>query len=442
MTARIAALCALVMLSGGCSWFDGILGEEEEDILPGERVSVLVLQRALEADPELADAPVALPEPVANDDWPVPWGTPAHAPQRPAAGETFGLRWRRGAGAGESGENAILSGPVIAAGRAYAMDAESKVSAIDLQSGARAWTVDLLRSGEDEDLSLGGGVAFADGLLFAATPFGDVAAIDADAGSVAWRRTVSSVFRGAPAVADGRVFAVGADNRLFAFDAADGEQLWTHEGIAEPAGLLGAAVPAVSGELVVAAYSSGELFALRVENGRVAWSDSLILQGRLGARASLADIDASPAIDRNTVFAVSQGGSFAAIDLRSGARLWDEEIPSTQTPWLAGEYLFAVTVDAELVCIRRADGRIRWVSALPRYEDPEDREDPIQWTGPVLAGDRLIVAGSHGEIRLFSPGDGASAGTAPLPGGARAAPAIADGTVYILTRDAELAAYR
>lgn len=442
MTARIAALAAALILLGGCSWFDDLFGEEDEDLLPGERISVLVLQRALEADPALAERPVALPAPTVGGEWPVPWGTPTHAPQRPAAAETFGLQWRRGAGAGESGENAILSGPAIAAGRAYAMDAESKVAAVDLQTGARAWTVDLLRSGENEDLSLGGGVAFADGILFAATPFGDVAAIDADTGAVVWRRTVSSVFRAAPAVAGGRVFAVGADNRLFAFDAAAGEQLWTHEGIAEPAGLLGAAVPAVRGELVVAAYSSGEVFALRVENGRVAWSDSLILQGRLGARASLADIDASPVIDGDTVFAVSQGGSFAAIDLRSGGRLWDEEIPSAQTPWLAGDYLFAVTVDAELVCIRRADGRIRWVSAMPRYEDPDDREDPIQWTGPVLAGDRLIVAGSHGEIRMFSPYDGAPAGTAALPGGTRAAPAIAGGTVYFLTRDAELAAFR
>ena len=205
MTARIAALAAALILLGGCSWFDDLFGEEDEDLLPGERISVLVLQRALEADPALAERPVALPAPAAGDEWPVPWGTPTHAPQRPAAAETFGLQWRRGAGAGESGENAILSGPAIAAGRAYAMDAESKVAAVDLQTGARAWTVDLLRSGENEDLSLGGGVAFADGILFAATPFGDVAAIDADTGAVVWRRTVSSVFRAAPAVAGGRV---------------------------------------------------------------------------------------------------------------------------------------------------------------------------------------------------------------------------------------------
>lgn len=446
MTARALAALAAGLLAGACSdtWLgDTLFGDDEAaDALPGERVSVLLLERTLEADPALAGEPVTLPPPLANAAWPVPWGTPTHAPGHLAADGDLAVLWRQSAGAGESGENIALSTPVVADGRAYLMDADSTVAAFALESGRREWSRELLPDHEDGSAILGGGVAFADGVLYAATAFGEIAALDAADGAVLWRRTVVSALRAAPAVAGGRLFATGFDNRLFAFDARTGELLWTHEGIVESAGLAGAAVPAVSGDLVIAAYSSGEVFALRVENGRVAWTDSLILQGRLGARTNLSDVDASPVVDGDLAFAVSQGGSLAAIELRSGFRVWDQEIPSAQTPWVAGDYLYIVTVDAEVACLRRVDGRVRWVAALPRYEDPEDREDPIQWTGPVLAGGRLVVASSHGELRELSPADGEVLAVRTLPAGVRAAPVVADGTLYVRTREADLVALR
>ena len=444
MTRRLAALAALAPLAaglGGCAdlWF---FGDDEEATLPGERVSVMLFDRTLEADPDAAAQPLALPEATANAEWPVPWANAEHAPRHVAAGGGLEVLWRRDIGAGESDENVILSAPVVAQERIFALDSLSRVVAVPAAPGGGGWSRDLLPEHEDDDGSLGGGVAFAAGTLYAATAFGEIAALAAEDGAVLWRQSLGGVFRAAPAVADGRVFAIDAANRLFALDAETGETLWTHEGIAEPAGLLGAAVPAISGDLVLAAYSSGELFALRVENGRVAWSDTLILQGRLGPRASLSDIDASPVIDNDLVFAVGHGGSLAAVDLRSGVRVWDREIGGGETPWIAGDHLYLVTADAEVVCLRRDDGRIRWVVPLPRFEDPEDREEPILWSGPVLAGGVLVVASSDGEVRRLSPDDGSSAGAAAVAGGARVAPVVADGTIYLLTRDAGLVAFR
>jgi outer membrane protein assembly factor BamB len=436
---RLFAACAAVALSGcGDTW----LGGSDETPLPGERISVLLLERALEPDPELASEPVVLPQPIVNLEWPVPGGNPAHAMHHLAVGDQLALAWQRDMGAGETDDNLFLSPPVVAGGRVFVLDSETTVHALDLASGRLEWERELLPEYEEDEASLGGGVAYADGLVFAATAFGQVVALNAADGGPVWVRDLGGPLRAAPAVADGRVYAITFDNKLFALDSRDGVVLWSHEGISESAGLLGAAVPAVGGALVVASYSSGEIYGLRVENGRVAWSDSLIFQGRFGARANLSDIDANPVIDRGLVIAVSQSGRLVALDLRSGLRVWEQEIPSAQTPWVAGDYVYVVTVDAEVVCLRRSDGRIRWVTALPRYEDPEDRSGPILWSGPVLAGDRLIVAGSHGSALALSPYTGRVLGRQPLPDGVRVAPVVADRTLYLLTTDAELVALR
>ena len=85
----------------------------------------------------------------------------------------------------------------------------------------------------------------------------------------------------------------------------------------------------------------------------------------------------------------------AAIELRRGVRIWDLDLGSTQTPWLAGDFIYVLTTRGEVVCLLRDNGRIRWVSPLPRLTDPDDpASTPISWTGPILVGDRLLIAGS------------------------------------------------
>ena len=172
------------------------------------------------------------------------------------------------------------------------------------------------------------------------------------------------------------------------------------------------------------------------------WSDSLTAVRRTDVVSTLAHIRGRPIIDRGMVFAVSHGGLMAAIDLRTGRRLWDKEIGGLESPWVAGSYIFAISNNEELLCLSRKDGRIYWVTALPRWVDEEDKEDPILWTGPLLASDRLIVAGSAGNALAISPYTGEILGRVEMPSSVSVAPVIADQTVYFLADNAELTAYR
>ncbi|MDX1575361.1 MAG: PQQ-binding-like beta-propeller repeat protein, partial [Kiloniellales bacterium] len=288
----------------------------------------------------------------------------------------------------------------------------------------------------------GGGLAYEDGRLFVTTGFAIIFALDATSGEVIWQQRVTGPMRAAPAVSGGRVFATTLDNRTFALAADNGRRLWEHTGVQEIAGLLGGASPAVAGSVVVVPYSSGELHALLVENGRELWSDVLTPVNRFDPVSNLAQIRGMPVIDRGLVLAISHAGRMVAIDLRRGVRAWELEAGGVQMPWSAGDFIYLLTTESEVVCVVRQSGRVRWVQALPRFENPEELEDPISWFGPVLAGDRLIVASSTGDAITISPYSGELLGRIALPGTPTVAPVVADNTLYFLTEDASLVAMR
>jgi outer membrane protein assembly factor BamB len=243
-------------------------------------------------------------------------------------------------------------------------------------------------------------------------------------------------------VSDGRLFTVTIDNQLVVYATDDGRRLWSNTGVEEAAGFLGGATPAVLGDVVVAAYTSGDLLAFDVVSGRTIWSDNLA--GRQGgnAIAALTDIRGRPVIDRDRVIAIGNGGVMAAIDLRRGGRIWDNGLGGTQMPWAAGDFIYLVTSSSEVVCLTRDEGRIKWVQSLPQFEDMEDKEDPIYWSGPVLVEDRLLVTGSNGVALAFSPYTGKLLGKQTLPDRSHLPPVVANKTVYMLSDDADLIALR
>jgi outer membrane protein assembly factor BamB len=431
----LAGLIGLAACSGDDTWF----GAAEDPPLPGERVSVMLLERDVSADPTLANLPVQLPPPRLNDTWSQNGGNPTHVMNHLAAGDPLGLAWRASIGEGSPGEGQLLARPVVADGRVFTMDAEATIRGLDAGSGKSLWQLEQ----DDADGLIGGGLAYANGRLFATLSSGDVVGLEAGSGAEVWRQSLGLPLRAAPTVAEDRVLVLTADNQLYALDSATGRPLWRHAGFFEGAALLGGPSPAVDRGLVVVPYSSAEVYAIRLDNGRVLWSDTVERPRRTQALDQITDIEAMPVIDGDVVYVAGYGGQMAAIDARRGIRRWDIDVASTETPWLAGDFIYVLTTRGEVVCLLRDNGRIRWVSPLPRLANPDDPgSTPIVWSGPILVGDRLLVAGSHGEAITMSPYTGEILGRQELPGPVVIPPVAADGTVYILTENAQLLAYR
>ena len=431
-----AALLLASLAPAGCS----LLGEKKAR-LPGERIAVLGAERRYEADAAITGTPVTLPAAVVNPDWPQAGGNTTHSMQHLALPDTTRRVWNTSIGEGSGRYTKLMSQPVVANGRVFAMDGGVQVSAHDAASGNRIWRVDL-KPDELRGNGFGGGPSFANDRLFVSTGYAQVLALDPADGKVIWRRGLAAPIHSAPTVRDNRIFVVTVENELNALSADDGRKLWSHNGIPEPAGLLGGASPAADGEVVVVAYNSGELFALRVENGRVIWTDNLASQRGPSAVAALADIHGRPIIDRDRVVAVSHSGRMVSIDLRRGDRVWERDISSSHQPWVVGDYVFVLANDNEVVCLTRADGKIRWAAPLPRYEDEKAKSDPIRWSGPVLGGNRLIALSSLGQATTISPLTGERGTNQEMSAGGYLGPVIANNTLYLLTDDADLSAYR
>jgi outer membrane protein assembly factor BamB len=434
---RSALVLAAAVSISGCGLFAG----NDKVPLPGERISVLSLDRELTPDPELAKIAITLPRPQLDKNWPEAGGYPDHAMYHLALPDALDKIWQRSIGIGKSDNTFILSEPVIDGGRVYAVDGRDRVGAFDAQTGKRLWRVDLTPKGQ-KGHSFGGGVAYWKDRLFVSTGYAQVLALDPASGKIMWRKDVGAPIYAAPTVSDGRVFVVTVENELAVLVADDGRRLWSHNGLPETAGLLGGAAPAVAGEVVVVAYSSGELYALTVQNGRPLWSDNLAGTRGIDAVSSLADIRGRPVIDRDRVFATSHSGRTQAIDLRTGERVWGQQIGSMHGPWVAGDYVYLLSNDNELVCLTRNEGKIRWVLQLPSYENEKKKEDPIEWAGPVLGGNRLIVLSSDGQALSVSPYTGKPLGRVRIDAGTHLEPVIANDTLYILSDDGTLAAYR
>ncbi len=430
----VAGLGAALAGCGEGSWF----GEREAPPLEGRRVPVLLAGEGARADPRLADLAVTLPPPTMNPDWPLPGGEPGNAPGHPAGPAGTSTAWRVSIGSPAPGSARLLGRPVVTGGVIYAVDGAGVLVASSAADGRRLWTW-RTREGRLDDRLSGGGVAAAADVVYVTLAHGEVVALPSGGGEPIWRVALRAPLRTAPTVARGLVLVRTADNQLLAFDAATGQLRWRHAGTIETAALLGGAPPAVQGGVVVVAYASGEVVALTLESGRPLWSEVIARPRRTLASGTILDITGGPVIDRGRVFVAGNGGETAALELSSGQRIWEQPIGSASTPWVVGEFVFLVSDQAELLCLLRQGGRVRWVT---RLAPGEGTGGGGFWSGPTLAGGRLWLVGSAGELLAVDPANGEVVARSRIGARASQAPIAAGGTLYVLTDTAELSAFR
>ena len=455
---KVALICGVAATMASCGTVRrnlpfGLGGGKEDagaTASAGQRISVLEFEQSLSPSAALSGRDFFLPGPQAVTAWTQPGGTSENLAEHVIAAPNFHIAWKRGVGSGSAHVGNVMAPIVAADGKIFVLDGESTVSAVSADTGAILWRANVKNADRDRNGGFGGGVAVGGGKVFVSSGYRSMTALDANTGAVVWTQQVDAPIHGAPTVSGNRVFVVDVDSQLFAFDANTGAQDWTYRGIAEPARVMRASSPAVSGTTVVAPFASGQLVALSALNGQAVWEETLSRTSRTSALSEVRDVAGRPVISRGMVYGVSHSGVMSALDLRSGQPKWQLPVTGVNAPLPVGDAVFVVSKSGQLITANRDTGQIYWTREL--NEGRERREGGFltfgrrtirpQWSGPLLASNRLVMVNSFGEAVAFDPKTGVAQTTLKLGAPAYIAPAAYNGALYVLTDNGQLICIR
>lgn len=335
--------------------------------------------------------------------------------------------WSQGVGEVED-RLGLRKAPAVADGRVYVGDLEGRVLALDASSGAELWSVDT-------GIRIGSTIGVGDGLLVLGGLDGEVVALDAAGGAERWRARVSSEVLAAPAIARGVVVVRSHDGRLFGLDAASGERRWLYDRGLPALTLRGNAAPVIIGGTVHAGYDDGRLVALRLEDGGLQWEQLLAVgEGRTDLER-MVDVDGPLVVEGSEAYAITYQGQAAGLAGESGQPLWSREFSSYGGLSIAGDRLLVADEDGALYALDRRSGGALWkLDALAH-----------RWlTTPAVQGGHAVVGDFDGYLHWIDLDSGQLAARTRVGRDAiRAQPVVgADGTLYAMTVDGKLAAYR
>lgn len=415
----------------------------------GQRISITDYNQKIQPSKSLKGIGYYLPEPAAVANWPVING-PDTLVQNAAAAKNFKVAWSKSIGAGSKDATEVLAQPVSDGQLIYTLDGEARVSAFEVNSGRQVWSVDLNPHNKRDKVGFGGGLALSDGKLYVTSGYRFLMALDAATGAEIWKKPVDTQMHAAPVVDATHIFATDVGNQIFAFDKSNGAMIWTYQAIAEPARLLKTSAPVVSGDVVYAPFSSGELVALTTSAGDVIWQQVLAQSSRTNALSEIRDISGRPVLADGILYAASHSGVFQATDARTGTAKWKIDADSVNTPWVAGDVVFLLNLQGELLCVSRESGQIYWIKDLNEGMHKTKRgmlglgsKKPVKlpiWTGPMLASNRLVVVNSLGEAVALDPKTGDRTETIKLGGEAYIAPIAVGDKLFVVTAEGKLVA--
>ena len=387
--------------------------------------------------------PIALPEAVLNAEWTHPGGNRLHRIPHVAFDAAGTLLWDVDIGQGDARRQRINARPVVAGGAVFTVDADSVVVATST-AGARLWSRSLIPDNERGGQGGSSGLAYGDVASYVTTGYGELVKLDPASGAEIWTQDLDALGGASVTYFDGRVYVAARDSIGWAINAETGRIDWQGTGTPSNSGYVGGAGPAVTDELAIFPFISGELVATFRRGGLQRWN-ATVLGNRLGvAYAQISDLSADPVVAGNRVYASNPAGRLVAVDLGNGERLWTAREGTISTPAVAGGSLFFVSDRNALLRLDAAAGPPIWSQDLPFFEETRAKRQKTVFAhlGPVLAGGRLWLASSDGALRSFDPVSGAQVSSTPIRSGAATAPVVAGGVMYVVTKNGRLLAFR
>lgn len=427
----LATGVAAAVLLSACSDPEITLIGEREDLIPSEEIT------------ENLSPAIRLPNQTKNANWVGRIGTPSTRAANAALSSRPVQAWATPIGASETRKSRITADPVVADGRVFTVDAEATVSAVST-GGQVLWSRNLTPVGDKPGQASTGGLAYGKGKVFVTTGFGSIRALDAKTGADVWEQKFQAVGSGTPVVYGDLVYVVSGDAVGWALEVETGKVAWQLLSIPNVQNVQSPAAPAVTDRLVVFPYGAGEIQAAFRRGGVSRWTAGLSDTRTGRAVNTVGDISGDPVIVGDTIYASNHSGRTAAFEAETGIRKWTADHGALSPVFPAGNSLFLVSENNELLRLDARDGTRVWGVKLPQFVKDKPRQQSALHAhyGPILAGGQLVVASSDEVIRFYNPQNGSLSHSLPLPHGAAANPVVANGVLYVVNRKGELYAFR
>lgn len=298
------------------------------------------------------------------------------------------------------------------------------VAVLDASNGADVWRLSL-----GNPLSAGVGY---DGQRAAVITLGnEVVALEG--GREIWRQRLNAVSLTAPLVAGGRVFVLGADRTVSAFDGQSGRRLWQQQRTGEALVLRQAGVLLAVGDTLVVGLS-GKLVGLNPLNGSVRWEAAIASPRGVNDIERLVDLVAGVSREGSVICTRAFQAAVGCVDAARGTVLWTK--PATGATGVRGdrEFIFGAEADGTVVAWRRADGERAWAQEVLRYR---------HLGAPLAAGRSVVVGDGTGLVHFLSREDGSPMARVSTDGTAIvAAPVLAGNTLVVVTRGGGVFGFR
>jgi outer membrane protein assembly factor BamB len=253
------------------------------------------------------------------------------------------------------------------------------------------------------------------GVLLVGTADGALLALDAQTGDEKWRYQSRGPIEQSPVVNGESIIFSNEADQVVSIDAITGKFKWQYKGeTPEEYTLRGHAGVAVDNDLIYTGFSNGILVALRKDTGTVAWSTSL-----KGDAERFMDVDATPIVIGDTVFAASAAGGVYALDKATGLIRWRLPFWDVAQPSSTGN-VGGMATDGKLLYVSVADlgtyaidlgGNVVWRVGAKGGGEPAT---PVVWNELLvftLAGDGMFLTDrkTGRVLEYYEPGQGISA---------------------------------
>jgi outer membrane protein assembly factor BamB len=281
--------------------------------------------------------------------------------------------------------------PVTAQGIGYVTTARGTVTAFETDTGTVVWRRPL-----NERMGASPGVA--DGRVFVVSFEGQIRALDALDGHLLWQKALGAASESSPQVVHGRLLFAAADGHVRALDPATGKLIW----IADVGAKVTMGVTVVKGLVVVGDYS-GYVHALSERTGRERWD--VKVGGQLYGGIS--------SQDGRLFVASSTEKNLTALRLDNGKQIWQQSLHdfAYSGPAVAGNVVVAGSYDGHLRAFRATNGTPLWDVDMGGkiYGTPQIVRGVV-WAAS-FAGNTFALGLASGR-RLQRFGHGRYAGTA------------------------------